>query len=183
MSSLQGHLLVASPKLLDPNFVKTVVLMVQHNDDGALGIVLNRTTGTTIGDIWNQISHTPCERRDKVHHGGPCEGPLMVVHGHETVSQIEVASGIHFSTDCDNVEWLMENNQDPIRFFVGCAGWAQGQLEAELKTGSWLATPATFRNIFRSNGDQWLSVTRKISRSMTFPPLEPNIVPEDPTLN
>ena len=183
MSTLQGHLLIASPKLFDPNFVKTVVLMVQHNDEGALGVILNRATGTKIDEIWSQISDTPCERRDTVHHGGPCESPLMVVHGHDAVSQIEVSSGIHFSTECDNVTWLLEHYRKPIRFFVGCAGWAPGQLESELKTGSWLATPATFEHVFKSNGDQWRDVTREISRSMTFPPMEPEVVPEDPTLN
>jgi putative transcriptional regulator len=183
VQTLQGHLLVASPKLVDPNFVETVVLMVQHNDEGALGVILNRSTNTSINDLWDQVSQKPCLRNDALHHGGPCEGPLMVVHRHEETSQIEVLGGVHFSTETHNVEWLVENDDGPIKFFVGCAGWAPGQLESELKTGSWLAAPATCDHVFRSGDDLWRQVTRQITSSMAFPPLAPEAARQNPSLN
>ena len=183
MKTLQGHLLVASSQLLDPNFCKTVMLMVQHNEEGALGLVLNRSMDTSISEAWKQVSDAPCERNGLLHHGGPCEGPLMVLHARELASEIEVSSGIYFSAEKDHVEWLLERNGDPVKFFVGCAGWAPGQLESELATGSWLTLPATFDHIFDTTADQWEEVTDQITRSMAYPSLNPNIVPDDPSMN
>ena len=60
MESLQGHLLVASTQLLDPNFIRTVVLMVQHNDEGALGLILNRPSDTRVSQVWERVSDSPC---------------------------------------------------------------------------------------------------------------------------
>ena len=57
--SLQGHVIVAAPKLRDPNFFKAVVLLVQHNDEGALGLILNRPLGATIEAAWEQVTDTP----------------------------------------------------------------------------------------------------------------------------
>ena len=183
MGSLLGQLLVSSPALQDPNFAQTIVLMVQHNEQGALGLILNRPTDTTISEAWQQVRGTPCTCQDRLHHGGPCEGPLMVVHVHESVSQLEVLSGVYFSTDRENIEWLIEQNDDPIKFYVGCSGWAPGQLESELKTGSWLTIPATFEHVFEAVEDQWLAVTKQIARSIASSTLNPRIVPEDPSLN
>jgi putative transcriptional regulator len=183
MVSLQGYLLVASPQLRDANFIKTILLMVQHNEQGALGLILNRPTGTTIGEAWSQVSETPCRRQDILHHGGPCEGPLMVLHGHESASQFEVASGIYFSAEKDNVECLIDQDGDPAKFFVGCAGWGPDQLEAELQTGSWLTMPATLGHIFCSGQEQWETVTRQIVRSASLRSLDPKIIPTDPSMN
>lgn len=183
MKSLQGHLLVASPQLLDPNFAKTIVLMVEHNEDGALGLILNRSTDVTIGQVWKQVSKTSCERHDPLHHGGPCEGPLMILHMHKSASEVEISSGIYFSSEKDHVEWLLEQHDDPIKFFVGCAGWAPGQLESELATDSWLTVAATTNEIFNGSEDQWGTVTRQIMCSTAYPSLNPRIVPEDPSMN
>lgn len=183
MKSLQGHLLVASPKLHDPNFFKAVVLMVQHYEEGALGLILNRPTDTTISDAWSHVSDTSCQLEQKVHHGGPCEGPLMVVHKYEPASDHEVASGIYFTAQPENVEWLFEQNGNPIKFFVGCAGWAPEQLEQELATGSWLTAPANNEHVFLSDENQWSNVTREIANSTAFPGLNPKIIPKDPSMN
>ena len=74
MKSLQGHLLVASPKLVDPNFFHTVVLLVQHNQEGALGLVLNRPLQTTVQEMWQEVGESQCEVDQPLHQGGPCEG-------------------------------------------------------------------------------------------------------------
>ena len=184
MKSLRGHLLVASPRLVDPNFIRAVLLMVQHDEEGALGLILNRVTDTTIGEAWTQVSNSPCARQDEpLHHGGPCEGPLMVVHTNEHVSQLEVLPGIYFSSQKDDIEWLVEQKDDPVKFFIGCAGWAPEQLEHELGTGSWLTTPAAVESIFDPEDDQWAKVTNQIARVMAHPLMNPKIIPRDPSLN
>ena len=128
MDSLQGQLLIASPRLVDPNFVRSIVVMVQHNDDGALGLIVNRPLQTTIKEVCEKALDIPCEIEAALHQGGPCEGPLMVVHTNETQSDIEVFPGVYFTTDREKIEWLMNHNDGAIKFFVGYAGWAAGQL-------------------------------------------------------
>ena len=183
MNSLQGHLLVASPQLLDPNFVQSVVLMVQHDEDGAMGLIVNRPTTTKAHEAWAKICHTPCHRREPLYQGGPCEGPLMAIHACDHMAQLQVFEGVFFTTEKDSIEWLVEQNQGPMKLFVGCAGWAPGQLEDELNTGSWLTYPASSEFVFSTDPDHWISVTKQIARSMSDPVLNPKIVPRDPSLN
>ena len=183
MNSLTGYLLVASAQLRDPNFVKTVVLILQHSDKGGLGLILNRPTSTSISDAWGQVSDLDCQRSDPLHHGGPCESPLMVVHTHEAASQIAVTDEIHFCTEKQNVEMLIVQEAEPVRFFVGCAGWAPGQLEQEMETGSWLTLPATIQQVFGSDENLWIDVTRQIARAVTYSTLNPKIIPKDPSMN
>src|SRR5215469_11256802 len=99
MDSLQGHFLIASPQLQDPNFFRSVVLLVQHNDQGALGVILNRPLDMTIQEAWPQVSEEPCNAEGPLHEGGPCRGPLMVLHTDEPLSQLKVCDGIYFNTD------------------------------------------------------------------------------------
>jgi len=183
MKSLQGHLLLASPDLRDPNFVQSVVLMVQHNAEGALGLILNRPTDTTISEAWNQVSDSLCERHEVLHHGGPCESPLMVLHNQEVASQIQVSEDIYFSTEKENVEWLVDQQDNTIKFFVGCAGWGPGQLESELETGSWLTTPATLEHVFQHDEHQWEKVTEQIICRVTKLVINPKLIPKDPSMN
>lgn len=197
MKSLQGQILVASPQLVDPNFFRAVVLIVQHSDEGALGLVLNRPLEPTIEMVWDQIlseeerdaGETPCLVEGHLHRGGPCDGPLMVVHNDENHSQIEVTAGVHFSTEKDAVEDLVTRGDEDlkIKFFLGYAGWSPGQLEHELAEGSWLTIAATPDQIFLSGDDdgeeQWTALRREIARVTTFPWIDPKRIPPDPTVN
>ena len=186
MESLQGHLLVASPKLTDPNFFRSVVLIVQHNDDGALGLVLNRPLEPTIDSVWDQVSETPCLADGHLHRGGPCDGPLMVLHTDPNQSQIEVLPDVHFTTEKDGVEQLVADPEGrQIKFFLGYAGWGAGQLEGELAEGSWVTMKATTEQIFLENADdaQWDRLRRVIAMATTFPWIDPRFVPDDPSVN
>ncbi|HWE02184.1 MAG TPA: YqgE/AlgH family protein [Tepidisphaeraceae bacterium] len=185
MNSYQGHLLIASPKLLDPNFHRAVVLIVQHNDDGALGLILNRPLETTIDMIWDQVSDTPCFASDPLHHGGPCEGALMVLHGDMSLSQAPIVPGVFFSADKDSVEQLIGGDEDgrPVRFYVGYAGWSQGQLEAELEAEDWLTLPAAAEHVFDAGEDMWDNLHRRIVLKAAYPWLNPNLIPDDPSVN
>ena len=77
MKSLKGHFLVASPHLEDPNFTQSVVLLVQHDEDGTFGIVLNRPAESSLKDLWEKVTEKPCETDKRVHVGGPVPGPLI----------------------------------------------------------------------------------------------------------
>jgi putative transcriptional regulator len=142
--SLAGSFLVAQPSLIDPNFLRTVVLILAHNEDGAFGLVVNRPA-------------TKAGLPFPVFHGGPCPAPgLFMLHGHpdwveddsqeldEEGPQREVAPGIFLGdADClKRAHQVEEGETLHFRAFQGYAGWGAGQLEAELHSGAWLTTPA-----------------------------------------
>ena len=184
MNSLQGHLLIASPNLRDPNFFKSVVLLVQHNEQGALGVILNRPLETTIQDAWPEVSVLPCNAEGALHQGGPCPGPLMVIHTDPTVSQMEVCGGVYFNTDKDSIEHLVTQCAGPLRFFVNYAGWGPGQLEGEIEAGGWVATPAARDQIFRDGDDDlWPAALRLASRRQRLAGIDPKLIPDDPAVN
>lgn len=176
-------MLVAAPSLLDPNFLHSVILIVEHDQEGALGLILNRPTDMSIGEAWEQVCDTPFVSEDFLYHGGPCQGPLMVVHTHENVSQVDVAPDVFFSTDKEHVEWLIKENIDAIRFFVGYAGWSKGQLDAEMETGSWLTMPATNEHVFDTNESLWQKLTREIALADVLQGIDPKLRPIDPNMN
>ena len=98
MKSLQGQLLIASPKLFDPNFFRSVILLVQHGENGALGLVLNRPLEMTIANAWEQVSEMPCEATGFLHQGGPCDGPLMVLHTDASIPEMPVIPEVRSSS-------------------------------------------------------------------------------------
>jgi len=159
------------------------VLMVQHDEAGALGVVINRPMETTIDEAWQQVSEIPCPRDDALHYGGPCDGPLMVIHDEPAYSEIAVSEGIHFCTDKQHIEWLVREDQAPMKFIVGYAGWAPGQLEQELAQGAWLTLPANAGRVFedRESWDQLVSAASQTSGILKD--VNPRIIPIDPTMN
>jgi putative transcriptional regulator len=184
MKSLQAHLLIASPQLLDPNFAQTVILVVQHDANGALGVVLNRPMDTTIAQAWKQVSQKPCFREDPLYFGGPCQGVLIAVHTFESASDVEVLPGLYFTTDAQKLEWLVEQTDGSARFFVGYSGWGDGQLEHELDEASWQTLPARIQHVFDQSSDQqWENVRKDVARATLFAGMNPKIIPIDPSLN
>jgi putative transcriptional regulator len=197
MKSLQGQLLVASPKLVDPNFFHAVVLLVQHNDEGALGLVLNRPLQTTVQEMWEEVGESDCEIDQPLHQGGPCEGPLMVVHGARSSAEIEVSDGVYFCTSRDRIEALIEQGKASaggrgIKFFVGYSGWTAGQLEAELREGSWLTINANPKAVFQGDEHLWSDLVRAISQAavtemadgkLITDLVDPKLIPDDPSVN
>ena len=182
MPDLQGQLLIASPKLFDPNFFRSVVLLVQHTENGALGLVLNRPLEMTIANAWEQVSELPCEATGFLHQGGPCDGPLMVLHTDASIPEMPVISDVFFTTDRDAIQQLVTQNHSQMKFFVGYAGWSPGQLESELEDGGWLMISGENKHIFETDEDLWPTLMREISDAM-YRSLNPKVIPTDPSLN
>jgi putative transcriptional regulator len=188
MTSLQGQLLVSAPRLVDPNFFHTVVLVVQHNEDGALGLVLNRPLQTTVADMWDEVGNdtefAECGVEGQLHQGGPCEGPLMLVHTDEERAEIKIgATGMYFCTSRERIEKLIDGQSGPAKFFVNYAGWTAGQLESEMSDGSWLTTPATKQAVFEGDEHLWTDLVRAISRAAVTGIVDPKRIPDDPSVN
>ena len=183
MKSLQGHFLVASGHLRDPNFVGTVVLMIRHDEHGALGVVLNRPADKKLKDLWESVSETPCDSDERINLGGPVPGPLMAIHTQQALADDEILPGIYFAAEKDKLELLVARADERFRVFVGHAGWGGGQLEGELEQGAWLTMPATSEYVFYDDTDLWEKVTKKIGKSMLQSMLKIKEVPDDPSVN
>ena len=181
--SLHGHLLVASPDLLDPNFHRTVVLIVEHSAQGTLGLVLNRPSDMQIKDLWEKIGDSPCESVQPLHFGGPVDGPLMAVHAHESLADSTVLPGLYFSMQKHHLDELISKPDDSYRFFVGNAGWSAGQLESEMQEGSWLTAPASVELVLYNGDDLWDKVRAQIVKSSLIDRLGIKHAPGDPRMN
>ncbi|MEX2177017.1 MAG: YqgE/AlgH family protein [Pirellulaceae bacterium] len=183
MASLQGQLLVASPHLGDGNFYRSVVLMVRHDDEGALGLLLNRPTSNTINEVWRLVAEEEMPSDRPLYLGGPVAGPLVALHRIKACAEAEVLPGVYFAAHKDQLLKVVSHTTKPFRLFTGYAGWAAGQLEAELRAGGWLSVPATKDLVFYEPDDLWEHLVRSIGESILGPALKTKHVPEDPSLN
>jgi putative transcriptional regulator len=146
---LANHLLVALPSLADPHFARSVVLLCQHDADGAMGIVVNRASEYRLGEVLSQVGLEGGDlalREQPVLGGGPVHPERgFVLHdgvrGWE--SSLAFGDGLHITTSRDVLE-AMAKGEGPDRAVValGCASWGAGQLEYELGENSWLTVPA-----------------------------------------
>ena len=183
MESFEGHLLLASSRLLDPNFLKTVILLIQHGDQGALGLVVNRPTSKMVKELWREVGPVRCQSEQPVHLGGPVSGPLMAVHTSASLGEVEILPGVFFAAKKKNLDELVRQEDHPFKVFIGHAGWGPGQLESELKQGAWLTTPAAAEYIFHHGTDLWEEVSKRVGKSMLQSMLKIKHVPEDPSTN
>jgi putative transcriptional regulator len=180
--SLQGHLLVSSPELPDV-FEQSVVLLVRHNEEGAFGLVLNRSTATPVQEIWSRVSESECLTGEHLHVGGPVEGPLMALHDDEPAMELEVFPGVYFSANREQLEQLAMREGAAARYFVGYAGWSPGQLEGELKRGSWQTLPARAEHVFQSDERLWEIARREVNDHILRAQLHIRHVPPDLRMN
>ncbi|HKQ31405.1 MAG TPA: YqgE/AlgH family protein [Burkholderiales bacterium] len=153
--SLANNLLIAMPTLADPNFSRTVTLLCEHSNEGAMGIMINRPTNLVLRDILVQLdidaSSSP-HAETPVYFGGPVQNSRGFVL-HEPIGNWEatlvVTDAFGVSTSRDILEAIVRN-EGPDRFLValGYAGWGAGQLERELSENSWLNVPAEREIVF-----------------------------------
>ena len=178
--SLKGQLLIAVPALLDPNFRRTVVLVGEHNEEGALGLVLNRPSDTTVEEALPELA-VLVDGEDQVHVGGPVQPSAIVIVAE--FSDPERAGALVF----ESVGFLpAEVDPDALgelpqaRVFAGYAGWGPGQLDGELEEGSWIVEPAIATDVFTVEPDElWSEVLRR--KGGPYGVLA--LMPADPSLN
>lgn len=147
--SLSGHLLLAMPNMLDPNFAGAVVYVCEHSSKGAMGLVINRPTDLTVAGLLDKIDlggQAAATDTDPVLFGGPVSGERgFVLHSGGKVwnSSLVVTDDIRLTTSKDILEAVAQG-QAPERWFItlGYAGWSEGQLEEELAQNAWLTVPA-----------------------------------------
>lgn len=145
-----GILLIAEPFLKDPNFMRTVILLCEHQKEGSFGFVLNRKHDYLLNDLMNDLDHLPLP----VFYGGPVRtDTLHFIHRFpdEIPGGQEIFTNTFWGGDFEAAIRLLESgtiDQNQIRFFTGYSGWSQGQLEEELEGKSWLTVKANRKIVF-----------------------------------
>jgi putative transcriptional regulator len=182
MGSLKGSLLIAGADLFDPNFRRTVVLVTEHDDDGAIGLVLNRPADTTVAEAVPGLSPL-VDDAAPVFVGGPVDQRSLLVLAE--FDDPDESAGTVFDDvgfvrgDADIV--LAAGGTRRARVFAGYAGWSAGQLDDELAEDGWIISPATREDIFGdADGELWSHVLRRQGGS--FYELLATM-PDDPSLN
>ena len=163
---LKGYFLISDTELRDPNFYKTVVMLVEHNQEGAFGLVLNRLSNFLLGSVLPEVMDTPLAEL-QVFIGGPVQREyLFLLHGglsnlplgehalspvegvvYEPVTRLLIQDLLRIWPD------LSEGEKQKIRVFAGYSGWGVGQLESELLTTCWVLNPADPDLLFNSKPD------------------------------
>lgn len=178
-----GRLLVASPALADGTFDRAVILVLDHDEEGALGVVLNRASAITVSetlDGWNDLAADP----RVLFGGGPVEPTAIVALGRATAGVAPdgwtaIVDRIRL-VDLDTDPVLAAADLERVRVFAGYAGWAPGQLEEEIEQGAWFTVDAGVADVFTDDPEAlWRDVLARQPDELrllaTFP--------EDPTMN
>lgn len=184
MESHTGRLLVATPTLKDPNFERTVVLLIAHEPGGSLGVVLNRATEVAVGEVldgWGGLAGDP----SVVFEGGPAqpEAAICLARARSTTGRVagfNRVSGAVGTLDLSQDPQTIKDKIIGVRVFAGYAGWSEGQLEEEIEGGSWFVFDALPGDAFVTRPDDlWPMVLRRQGGLMAAVA----IFPADPSMN
>ena len=151
-----GVLLIADPFLKDPNFMRTVVFLTEHRDDGTIGFVINRQYENTLDELLPEVEGHPIP----VYYGGPVQmNTIHFLHSRPDLvpDGVEIMTGVFWGGDFDAVMLhLKDGSLDPndIRFFIGYSGWGNGQLDGEMTEKTWLTVEATNSLVFHPNAEE-----------------------------
>lgn len=160
-TNLTSHFLIAMPGLADPNFQHTVTFICAHNEDGAMGIVINRQVDMRLGEVLAQMELQPMNaaiEQYPVYQGGPVQTDRgFILHTPEKLweSSIKISASIAVTTSRDIIE-AIANDEGPeaTLMALGYAGWDAGQLEQEIGDNAWLSGPADTNIIFNTPSEQ-----------------------------
>lgn len=154
MSSLEGQLLIASPNETDPDFVKAVILVIQHSDQQAIGVILNRPAGKTLKSLFKR----PHRDDLPVYAGGPVPGPTMAVHTSQQHADLEIMPGLYYAVKAKTLDQLVRQADQRFKIFESHSGWGPGQLEEQIELGGWRIVPATVEQVF-ADEDVWTKLS------------------------
>ena len=176
--SLRGSLLIAGPQLLDPNFRRTVVLVADHGDEGAMGVILNRPSGMSVADAAPDLEPlvgpaTP------IFAGGPVQPTSGVVLAEITEADEPIVEDVVLVPGLNELADLIDG-AGRVRVFAGYAGWGPGQLEDEMARDDWIVEPARSDDVFSDSPETlWESVLERKGGQFALVAR----MPDDPSLN
>jgi putative transcriptional regulator len=179
MKSQRGRLLIAGGGLLDPNFRRTVVLIGEHDEEGAVGVVLNRPTPVVVAEAIPPLAHL-VTADELLFVGGPVQPTsVVVVADFEDPARAGLLAFGSIGFLVGDVEPEQVEGVHRARIFAGFAGWGAGQLEEELEEGAWITDPAVSEDVFAEDPTHlWSSVLRRKGpefRLLSMMPLDPSL--------
>ena len=177
----QGRVLVAEPGLIDLNFKRSVILLVEHNLDGTVGFVLNRMLNYKLSDLLPDFP----EFDARISLGGPVNPKsIQFIHtlGDIVPDTNHVVDNIYWGGDFEYIKTLVTDKKitsKQILFFVGYSGWSAEQLDREISEGSWVVTNLNPIHIFAGSDELWINAVQQLGKK--FKPW--TLYPEDPSFN
>lgn len=177
----QGSVLVAEPGLIDLNFKRSVIFLVEHNENGVVGFVLNRILNYNLSDLLPDFPNFEA----KISLGGPVSPKsIHFIHtlGDAVPNTNHIIDNIYWGGDFEYIKSLINAKRitsKQILFFVGYSGWTKEQLEREISEGSWVVTNLHPIQIFSGSEDLWIDTVKQLGTN--FKPW--TLYPEDPSLN
>lgn len=163
---LKGRILIAEPFLQGYYFSRSIILLTEHNEEGTVGLVLNKPLEITLDKVLNSYRVSP--------HNLTCGGPvspdkLFFIHRFKNVlGAEEILPNLYFGGDFDSVfneTKKCDDVEKNIRFFIGYSGWTQGQLASEIEQNSWLVTETNMKDIFEFTDDKyWIEVVKNMGK-------------------
>ncbi len=182
-ATIRGHLLIAGPRLKDPNFFKAAVLLVEHNDEGAMGLVINRPSSVTVANAL--AGHFDLSQATGyVYQGGPVEQTaLFILHNSQSLDPDEtpIIPELFIGSCAEVFEEVVQtsllDHSIRYRIFSGCSGWGAGQLEAELVRGDWFVMRSNLDYVFADDPytvwDELMEQVHKAHRLLPNHPQNP----------
>ncbi len=169
MSSLRNHFLIAMPSLNDSIFSHTITYVCEHDESGAMGLVINQPLGVEMDEIYRQLECSDEQRADTpVLCGGPVQPERgFILHpasNHDWESSLQVSGDVSLTASRDIID-AIANGTGPQQFLIalGYAGWAPGQLEDEIANNAWLTLPADSALMFDTPIEQrWSAISRQL---------------------
>jgi len=155
-----GCLLVANAELQDPNFARTVVLIINHDDEGSFGLVLNRPLGRTLAEVLPDLA--PGATGVPVLQGGPVQTEMLQLVSRTEETGRVIVPNLSVGAPLEEMLDSPSTLQD-MRAYLGYSGWGAGQLERETGEGGWIVAPARAEHVFEVPSDElWITVLREL---------------------
>jgi len=177
-----GRVLLSEPFLADPNFTHSAILLVRHDAEGSVGFTINHPSDTKLNEIIDDFPPT----NSFVFVGGPVSNDsLFYLHtlGDKLSGSIKIQEGLYWGGDFEELKSMMESgtvSEHQIMFLVGYSGWGSDQLEAELKSHSWIVADISTENVFKGKSRElWNELLTLKSEAFQIV----SNFPEDPSLN
>lgn len=185
---LQGRFLVAAPALEGTPFARTVVLVLQHNEQGAFGVILNRPANEQLKQSWRQVigQTEMAEALGMLEHlqeGGPKGGPVIVLHPIAALGEMEVDPGVFISATSEIISKIIRSGDSRYRIYCGVASWTSKQLASELAQGLWYLMDGDSSIVFSNQEFIWEQSLLQYGRSILCDILNVKELPPDPSLN
>ncbi|MEZ6133683.1 MAG: YqgE/AlgH family protein [Pirellulaceae bacterium] len=167
--SLEGFLLVAAPHWESDIFRRAVCLIVHHDAEGAVGVLLNRSLKFDTQALWTHLAgKNPATLSTKsqpptVHFGGPAAGPVVALHDQAELAEFSGGNGVYFAAQIQHLQQLLTSaGNSRMKIIVGQADWSAGQLDRDFWAGNWLPLPVTSNLVFCDGTEMWPRAMREI---------------------